>query len=162
MKKKLITIALSTASMITLACTSVYAHATKTEIAATKTGVLLSNGTEGFYIDAPDLIPHIPETHASILEKEIDDYEVEVISDNYLTFEELTDTITNRKGTIIIEIISGTMTSETGDGIDQYGYYTAYDPEKFSKGDRIDTVFIYNPDTNEPDDILFRIDTLAE
>ena len=61
---------------------------------------------------------------------------------------------------IIIEVIEGTVLDSEGNGIDTCGYYVKYDTKKFSEGDKVQTVLIYNPDTNYIDDILYRIDTL--
>ena len=47
-------------------------------------------------------------------------------------------------------------------GIDILGNYRHYDMEKFSVGDKVQSVFVYNPKTNFIDDILYRTDTLIE
>jgi len=77
-------------------------------------------------------------------------------------FERLTPILENRNGKVIIEISNGTVLDSTGNGIDSCGYYHHYDTEKFSKGDHVQSVFIYNPDTNYIDDILYRMDVLIE
>lgn len=77
-------------------------------------------------------------------------------------FDRLTPIIKNRNGRIIIEISSGIVLYDSGDGINLCGYYQHYDTKKFLKGDRVRSIFVYNPDTNYPDDILFRMDTLIE
>lgn len=88
-----------------------------------------------------------------------DNAEVYYIQDTE-DFNALTPILENRNEKIIIEVIKGTVLDSEGNGIDTCGYYVKYDTEKFSKGDRVQTVFIYNPDTNYIDDILYRIDTL--
>lgn len=88
-----------------------------------------------------------------------DNTEVYYIQDTE-DFNALTPILENRNGKIIIEVIEGIVLDSEGNGIDTCGYYVKYDTEKFSKGDRVQTVFIYNPDTNYIDDILYRIDTL--
>ena len=75
-------------------------------------------------------------------------------------FNALTPILENRNGKIIIEVIEGTVLDSEGNGIDTCGYYVKYDTKKFSEGDKVQTVLIYNPDTNYIDDILYRIDTL--
>ena len=88
-----------------------------------------------------------------------DNTEVYYIQDTE-DFDALTPILENRKGKIIIEVIEGTVLDSEGNGIDTCGYYVKYDTEKFSEGDKVQTVLIYNPDTNYIDDILYRIDTL--
>lgn len=67
-----------------------------------------------------------------------------------------------RKHTIIIEVSNGTVTDNKGNGKDDLGYYRGYDKKKFHKGDKVQSVFIYNPDTNYEDDIVSRVDTLIK
>lgn len=77
-------------------------------------------------------------------------------------FNRLTPVIENRNGKIIIEVSSGTVMDDNGNGIDICGYYRHYDTERFSKGNQVQSIFIYNPDTNYVDDIIYRMDTLIE
>lgn len=77
-------------------------------------------------------------------------------------FDALTPILENRNGNIIIEVSNGTVLDSDGNGTDDCGYYRHYDVEKFSPGDYIQSVFIYNPDTNSTDDILYRVDTLIK
>lgn len=74
----------------------------------------------------------------------------------------LLDGLENRNGKIIIEVIEGIVLNENGDGVDVCGYYTHYDTERFSKGDKVQSVFIYDPDNNYIDGILYRVDALIE
>lgn len=67
-----------------------------------------------------------------------------------------------RNGKIIIEIIEGEVINEKGDGKDTCGYYIKYDKKQFKKGNKVQSVFVYNPNTNYTDDILYRIDTLIK
>lgn len=67
-----------------------------------------------------------------------------------------------RNGKIVIEISCGMVTSENGDGLDICGYYRAYDPNRFSNGDMVQSIFIYSPGNNYIDDVVCRIDTLIE
>ena len=45
---------------------------------------------------------------------------------------------------------------------DQFGFYVKYDSERFHKGDKVQSIFVYNPETNYLDDIIYRADTLIE
>lgn len=75
-------------------------------------------------------------------------------------FERLTPILENRNGKMSIEVIEATVLDDNGNGSDQFGFYVEYDTEKFSAGDKVQSV--YNPDTNYIDDILCRLDTLVE
>lgn len=77
-------------------------------------------------------------------------------------FDRLTPILENRNGKIIIEVIDGTVLDDNGNGTDIAGKYIKYDSDRFSKGDKVQTVFIYNPKTNSFDDVLYRIDSLIE
>ena len=77
-------------------------------------------------------------------------------------FDRLTPVLENRNGKIIIEVIDGTVLDDNGNGMDIAGKYIKYDSDRFSKGDKVQTVFIYNPKTNAFDDVLYRIDSLIE
>ena len=77
-------------------------------------------------------------------------------------FDRLTSVIENRNGRIIIEMVDATVLDGDGNGSDSFGFYVKYDTGQFSKGDKIRSVFVYNPDTNYFDDIVCRIDRLME
>ena len=77
-------------------------------------------------------------------------------------FDRLTPILENRNGKIIIEVIDGTVLDDNGNGMDIAGKYIKYDSDRFSKWDKVQTVFIYNPKTNAFDDVLYRIDSLIE
>lgn len=77
-------------------------------------------------------------------------------------FDGLTHVIENRNGRIIIEMIDATVLDDDGNGSDQFGFYVKYDSERYSKGDEVRSVFVYNPDTNYFDDIVYRMDQLIE
>ncbi len=72
------------------------------------------------------------------------------------------DALETRNGKIIIEVITGTVDDAEGNGTDINGYYVKYDNTRFLEGDKVQSVFIYNPDNNSTDDILYRVDTLIE
>ena len=74
--------------------------------------------------------------------------------------EKLLDALENRNGKIIVEMSSGTVLDDEGNGQDICGYYIKYDSERFSAGDQVQSVFVYNPETNYIDDIVSRADTL--
>lgn len=77
-------------------------------------------------------------------------------------YDAMTEILENRKGKIIIEVIEATVLDNVGNGSDQFGFYVKYDSKRFSKGDKVQSVFVYNPDTNYVDDILYRVDSLIE
>ena len=77
-------------------------------------------------------------------------------------FDRLTSVIENRNGRIIIELIDATVLDDDRNGSDSFGFYVKYDSGQFSKGDKVRSVFVYNPDTNYLDDIVCRIDQLIE
>lgn len=76
--------------------------------------------------------------------------------------EKLLDALENRNGKIIVEVSSGTVLDDEGHGRDICGYYIKYDSERFSAGNEVQSVFVYNPETNYIDDIISRTDTLIQ
>lgn len=76
--------------------------------------------------------------------------------------EKLLDALETRNDKIVIEVSSGTVLDDEGNGQDICGYYIKYDSSRFSAGNQVQSVFVYNPDTNAIDDICFRIDTLIK
>lgn len=77
-------------------------------------------------------------------------------------YDRLTHIIENRNGKIIIEIIDATVLDNDGNGSEQFGFYVKYDSNRFSKGDKAKSIFVYNTDTNYLDDIVCRMDSLIE
>lgn len=77
-------------------------------------------------------------------------------------FDRLTHVIENRNGRIIIEMIDATVLDDDGNGSDLFRFYVKYDSGRYSKGDNVRSVFVYNPDTNYFDDIVCRVDALIE
>lgn len=74
------------------------------------------------------------------------------------TYEELT----NRNGRIYIEVVNGVVLDEEGNGeilnaLPDNGDYIAYNG-KYSAGDKVTSLFIYNPLSNAEDDIILRLD----
>ena len=76
--------------------------------------------------------------------------------------EKLLDALETRNGKIIVEVSSGTVLDNEGNGQDICGYYIKYDSNRFSAGDQVQSVFVYNPETNYIDDIISRTDTLIK
>ncbi len=74
----------------------------------------------------------------------------------------LLDALENRNGKIVIEVSRGTVLDKEGNGQDICGYYVKYDSNRFSAGDQVQSVFVYNPETNYIDDIISRTDTLIK
>ena len=77
-------------------------------------------------------------------------------------YDAMTEILENRNGNIIIEVIQATVLDDEGNGSDQFGFYVKYDSKRFAKGDKVQSVFVYNPETNYVDDILYRVDSLIE
>lgn len=75
-------------------------------------------------------------------------------------YDRMTKILENRKGKIIIEVIEATVLDDDGNACDDFGFYVKYDSGKYEKGDRVQTAFVYNPENNYLDDILYRVDTL--
>ena len=57
-----------------------------------------------------------------------------------------------------IEVIDASIEDNEGNAVDQDGYYTKYDYQKFKNGDNAKTILVYNPCTNYIDDVICRID----
>lgn len=72
-------------------------------------------------------------------------------------YDRITEILESRQGKIIIE---ATVLDDEGNACDDFGFYVKYDSGKYEKGDRVQTAFVYNPETNYLDDILYRVDTL--
>lgn len=104
----------------------------------------------GYYLE----IPEIPQESDNLTEV----FYISSESDH----EKLLDALENRNGKIIIEVSSGTVLDDEGHGRDICGYYIKYDSERFSAGNEVQSVFVYNPETNYIDDIISRTDTLIK
>lgn len=91
-----------------------------------------------------------------------DDFQTEIY---YIDSQEESDkcyeALQHRKGKIIIEVVTGTVTGENGDGQIDYQGYIKYHGG-LAVGTRIESVLIYNPDNNYIDDIMYRADTIIE
>lgn len=104
----------------------------------------------GYYLE----IPEIPQESDNLTEV----FYISSASDH----EKLLDALETRNGKIVIEVSSGTVLDDEGHGRDICGYYIKYDSSRFSAGDQVQSVFVYNPDTNYIDDIASRADTLIK
>lgn len=69
------------------------------------------------------------------------------------------DILESRNGKIIIEVITGTCMDYYGNGMTSQGEAISYDlVGGIFPGSQIKTYIIYNPQSNEPDDIAQRYD----
>ena len=90
--------------------------------------------------------------------------EIELYNSSELT----EDILTNRNGKIIVEKVVGEVTNYQLDGTilnanaDNGTYITYKRVDGAKQGDMILTYFIYNPFTNEPDDVLTRMDFIID
>lgn len=102
------------------------------------------------------------ETSVELPQNMTDDFQTEVY---YIDSQEESDkcyeALQHRKGKIVIEVITGTVTDENGDGQIDYQGYIKYHGD-LSVGTRVETVMVYNPDNNYIDDIMYRADTIIE
>lgn len=78
------------------------------------------------------------------------------------TYEELT----SRNGRLYIEVVSGVVLDEEGNGkvlnaLPDNGDYIAYN-DKYNAGDKVISLFIYSPLSNAEDDIIARLDYNAQ
>ena len=76
-------------------------------------------------------------------------------------YERSADTINHRDEKIIIQVVQGTVISGNGDGELDIGGYIKYNAD-LKRGDRVETVLVYNPATNFDDDVMYRADTLIK
>lgn len=87
---------------------------------------------------------------------------IEIINSYDLTIEELQ----SRNGKLIIEVVIGQVDNfVTGAGhqLDNPSYYISYKGvEGISNGNIICTYFIYNPENNYEDDIMYRYDYIID
>ena len=72
----------------------------------------------------------------------------------------LYEKLQKRKGKIYIEVVQGKVLDNKGNGKDNSGFYIHYDTKRFKKGDKVETAFVYNPQSNYTDDYVARVDTL--
>ena len=102
------------------------------------------------------------ETSVELPQNMTDDFQTEIY---YIDSQEESDkcyeALQHRKGKIIIEVVTGTVTGENGDGQIDYQGYIKYHGD-LAIGTRIESVMIYNPNNNYIDDIMYRADTIIE
>lgn len=75
-------------------------------------------------------------------------------------FDACTKALESRHGEIIVEVVHGTVLDDEGNGQLDSGYYIKYHTGK--KGDRIESIFVYNADSTVLDDIEYRQDTILK
>ena len=71
------------------------------------------------------------------------------------------EALEHRDGKIIIEVVTGTVTNENGDGEIDYQGYIKYNSD-LPAGTRVETMMVYNPANNYVDDVMYRADTIIE
>ena len=81
-------------------------------------------------------------------------------TDSKEQFDACTKALENRNGEIIVEVVHGTVLDDEGNGQLDSGYYIKYHTGK--KGDRIESIFVYNADSTALDDIEYRQDTILK
>lgn len=81
-------------------------------------------------------------------------------TDSTEQFDRCTEALENRNGEIIVEVVHGTVLDAEGNGRLDSGYYIKYHTGK--KGDRIESIFVYNADSTALDDIEYRQDTILK
>ena len=78
------------------------------------------------------------------------------------------ETLQNRNGNIIIEKCLGKVIDSKGNGYllnptdPDHDYISYASVSKANIGDIVETYFIYNPETNADDDIIFRFDYITD
>ena len=102
------------------------------------------------------------ETSAELPQNMTDGFQTEIY---YIDSQEESDkcyeALQHRDGKIVVEVVTGTVTGENGDGQIDYQGYIKYHGD-LAVGTRIESVMIYNPDNNYIDDIMYRADTIIE
>lgn len=97
-------------------------------------------------------------TNQGNTETEADDRVKIFYTDSKEQFDACTKALENRNGEIIVEVVHGTVLDYEGNGQLDSGYYIKYHTGK--KGDRIESIFVYNADSTALDDIEYRQDTI--
>lgn len=107
---------------------------------------------------------HVRETELEYYAKMAAEYPIEIINSSQLSIKKLQ----NRNGTIIIEKCIGKVLDSKGNGEvlncnnPKQNYISYRSVENAGKSDILLTYFIYNPETNAEDDIIFRFDYIME
>lgn len=81
-------------------------------------------------------------------------------TDSTEQFDRCTEALENRNGEIIVEVVHGTVLNDEGNGQLDSGYYIKYHTGK--KGDRIESIFVYNAGSTALDDIEYRQDAILK
>lgn len=104
------------------------------------------------------------DTQKQLRLENVEIYQTETLED----FNHLTKVLEDRKGKVIMEIVNGVVLDDEGNGkqiiedIIEFNSYIKYDQHRFKKGDKVQSVFVYNPNNNATDDIIYRIDNLMD
>lgn len=135
----------------------------KRRIVLAMTAIMIMIGCNGITADGAktDTTRTVSKKTTQTQDMKVDKTEV-YYSKTKKEFDQLETVLENRNGKIIIEIFEGTVLDNDGNGQNDCGGYIHYDTTRFSEGDRVQTVFVYNPNTNYIDDILYRTDTKLE
>lgn len=99
-------------------------------------------------------------TNQSNTETGADDRVKIFYTDGKEQFDACTKALESRHGEIIVEVVHGTVLDDEGNGQLDSGYYIKYHTGK--KGDRIESIFVYNADSTVLDDIEYRQDTILK
>ena len=99
-------------------------------------------------------------TNQSKAETGVDDKVKIFYTDSKKQFDRCTKALESRHGEIIVEVVHGTVLDDDGNGQLDSGYYIKYHTGK--KGDRIESIFVYNADSTALDDIDYRQDTILK
>lgn len=81
-------------------------------------------------------------------------------TDSKEQFDACTKALESRHGEIIVEVVHGTVLDDEWNGQLDSGYYIKYHTGK--KGDRIESIFVYNGNSTALDDIEYRQDTILK
>lgn len=118
-----------------------------------------ANDVEAFRVNNCELILTINGNDYVFRSENRSQYQVYEINDGQ-DWADFSRAMANRNGKTMIEVNQGTVIADDGEGRDINNFYVKYDAEKFDKGDRVRSMYIYNPLTNAQDDIVCRYDSL--
>lgn len=117
-----------------------------------------SGTAAGLQLNTMDGNGYYLEVSENVKDTMVQTYYIESESD----YDSFMDVLETRDGKIIIEVSNGSVLDNEGNGTDSLGFYRRYDCEKFCEGDIVQSVFIYNPNSNSLDDIVYRMDRIIE
>lgn len=96
----------------------------------------------------------------NLLKGEARKFKIKFVNSNKLTYKKLVNRKKDR--VIYVEVITGFVMNEYGDGLTREGYYISYEgiDSSLKPGSCIRSYCVYNPFNNYEDDIIFRTDRL--